>query len=564
MRIVFNADWNDAAHISDEAKEDLLKSIQPYQREARMRGIPTLGAGAIYPFSESDISVNDIEGGCPKHWPRGFGMDCALSGVTAIVWGAWDRETDTVYIYSVYRRSQAETAVHVEAIKARGLWIPGVGDASAILDADRNTFLDKYKSHKVNIELPDKSVESGISSMYDRFSAGKLKIFKSCRAFFEEFRLYNRDQKGKVIKKNDHCLDACFGPGTRIMTSLGPIAIDDLCGVDGEVLTIGGARARYLGARKTLLNTPVITLKFDDGSKVTCTYDHPFLTPNGWRRADAMAGFYCYNGISQRIQWTQALSSLLRPVKTFAARSITCVVSIFNATASACIGWSGVPLMARFQPVTTSTIAITTDTTTPWTISSAKKKAGTSETTSRESVDLFRKPLWMPRRSGTVALKALSGIVSIWQKQNHSISTKNSCATSAEALSRRCIKGKTDSAQITVGPRLVGKVVSTMKNVLASSAATLLWRISTFRRPAAREAAVLKCLGAEDAGTSDVYCLTVPGTSAFVLENGAVVHNTRYLVHSGLQRMKVQPVVAEEDQYIYEMGGHSQGQGWMR
>lgn len=208
MRLVIGASWDDAPHLSEEAKADLMQSIQPYQREARMRGIPTLGAGAVYPFAESDVAWPDMDGGPPKHWPRGFGMDCALSGVTAIVWGAWDRENDIIYIYSVYRRSQAETPVHVEAIKARGLWIPGVGDAAGILDADRNTFLDKYKAHRVNVELPDKSVESGISAVYDRLSAGKLKVFKSCRPFFEEFRLYNRDKKGKIIKANDHILDA--------------------------------------------------------------------------------------------------------------------------------------------------------------------------------------------------------------------------------------------------------------------------------------------------------------------------------------------------------------------
>lgn len=206
MRIVFGADWQDVPHLSDEAQADLMQSIQPYQREARMRGIPTLGAGAIYPFSESDISVEDFD--IPKAWPKGFGLDCALSGTTAMVWGAWDRQNDIIYIYSVYRRSQAETAVHVDAIKARGLWIPGVGDASGIIDTDRNTFLDKYKLHKVNIDLPDKSVESGISSVYDRLSAGKVKIFRSCRPFYEEFRLYNRDKKGKIIKANDHILDA--------------------------------------------------------------------------------------------------------------------------------------------------------------------------------------------------------------------------------------------------------------------------------------------------------------------------------------------------------------------
>src|SRR5690606_5435546 len=109
-------------------------SYPAYQRDARTKGIPQLGAGAIYPFAETDIRVSDFE--IPKHWPRAWGLDCALAGTTAASWGALDRDTDVLYIYSVYRRQQAETAIHADAIKARGVWIPGVGDAADIIDED--------------------------------------------------------------------------------------------------------------------------------------------------------------------------------------------------------------------------------------------------------------------------------------------------------------------------------------------------------------------------------------------------------------------------------------------
>jgi hypothetical protein len=34
-----------------------------------------------------------------------------------------------------------------------------------------------------------------------------LKIFKSLASFWQEFRLYRRDEKGKVVKHNDHLMD---------------------------------------------------------------------------------------------------------------------------------------------------------------------------------------------------------------------------------------------------------------------------------------------------------------------------------------------------------------------
>lgn len=205
-RLVIMASWEDCAHLSEDAKADMLLATQPYLREARRKGIPHLGSGAIYPFRESELRVDDMV--IPDHWVRAFGADTALAGTTAAVWGAMDLESDKLYIYSVYRREQAETAVHAEAIKARGAWIPGVADAAAIADSDRVSFLQKYRSHGLNVSLPDKSVDLGIQAVYERMSTGRLKIFGSCYELWEELRLYRRDQKGKIVKGKDHSLDA--------------------------------------------------------------------------------------------------------------------------------------------------------------------------------------------------------------------------------------------------------------------------------------------------------------------------------------------------------------------
>jgi hypothetical protein len=59
----------------------------------------------------------------------------------------------------------------------------------------------------VNLTLPDKAVETGIQDVYDRLSAGKLKVFASCSAWSEEFWLYRRDDRGRVVKKHDRLMD---------------------------------------------------------------------------------------------------------------------------------------------------------------------------------------------------------------------------------------------------------------------------------------------------------------------------------------------------------------------
>lgn len=204
-RHIVTATWDDAPHLTHEMRESLWASIPPYQRDARSKGIPQLGSGAIYQVSEDDVKVPDFA--IPAHWPRGYAMDTGWEW-TAAVFGAHDRETETVYVTGVYKRGQAEPVIHADAIRARGAWMQGVGDAAAINLYDGRSFIEIYRTLGLNIEIPDKAVEAGIQKVWERLSAGKLKVFASCTPWFEEYRLYRRDEKGKIVKINDHLMDA--------------------------------------------------------------------------------------------------------------------------------------------------------------------------------------------------------------------------------------------------------------------------------------------------------------------------------------------------------------------
>ncbi|GAI75769.1 unnamed protein product, partial [marine sediment metagenome] len=35
----------------------------------------------------------------------------------------------------------------------------------------------------------------------------KLKVFITCKNFLDEIETYHRDEKDKVVKKDDHCMD---------------------------------------------------------------------------------------------------------------------------------------------------------------------------------------------------------------------------------------------------------------------------------------------------------------------------------------------------------------------
>ena len=82
-----------------------------------------------------------------------------------------------------------------------------MGDAAAINTNDGQQFLEIYRQHGLNLALANKAVEAGIQKVWELLSAGRLKVFESCGLWFEEFRLYRRDEKGRIVKQNDHLMD---------------------------------------------------------------------------------------------------------------------------------------------------------------------------------------------------------------------------------------------------------------------------------------------------------------------------------------------------------------------
>jgi phage terminase large subunit-like protein len=206
-RFVVMASWDDAPHLTEAQKKALWDSIPPYQRDARSKGIPQLGSGAIYPVAESEVECDPLE--IPEHWPRVFSMDVGWNR-TAVIWLAIDRESQTVYAYSEHYRGQAEPSVHAEAIRARGDWIPGTIDPAARgrSQDDGNQLMQQYQDLGLNLTPADNAVESGIYAVWQRLSGGRLKVFKTCQNFFKEYRLYRRDDKGRIVKSNDHLMDA--------------------------------------------------------------------------------------------------------------------------------------------------------------------------------------------------------------------------------------------------------------------------------------------------------------------------------------------------------------------
>ncbi len=62
------AGWDDVPHLTAAQKALMLAETEPHLKDARSKGIPSLGAGAIYLIPETDILVDDFP--IPRHWRR--------------------------------------------------------------------------------------------------------------------------------------------------------------------------------------------------------------------------------------------------------------------------------------------------------------------------------------------------------------------------------------------------------------------------------------------------------------------------------------------------------------
>lgn len=206
-KFVITATWDDAPHLSKETKEELWKSIPPFQRDARSKGIPQLGAGAIFPVPETDILVDPFK--IPDHYLSAYGLDVGWNRTCAI-WGAYDKEKDVVYLTDEHYRGEAEPSTHAQGIKAKGAWIPGVVDPAARgrSQKDGSTLIQNYKDLGLDLTFAFNGVESGLLEVWQRMASGRLKVFKSLSNWLYEFRLYRRDERGRIVKANDHAMDA--------------------------------------------------------------------------------------------------------------------------------------------------------------------------------------------------------------------------------------------------------------------------------------------------------------------------------------------------------------------
>lgn len=206
-RWTVTCDWTQVPHLDERTQKEILDSTPDHLKEARSAGVPTIGAGAIYPIPLRNILCDPFL--IPDYWPRGYALDVGWKK-TAALWGAFDRNSSTLYLYAEYYRGHELPSTHAQAIKARGDWIPGIVDpaAAGASQKDGSRLMQEYvNDYGLKLTPAVNHVEAGIDMTWRRLSAGKIKVFRTLENFQNEYRFYRRDKHGAVVKEADHTLD---------------------------------------------------------------------------------------------------------------------------------------------------------------------------------------------------------------------------------------------------------------------------------------------------------------------------------------------------------------------
>jgi phage terminase large subunit-like protein len=223
-----NATWADAPHLTkpdgsmtDHAQQ-VFNAFPIHERDMRTRGIPFMGSGLIFPFTEEQIVVQPKE--IPRHWPQIGGMDFGFDHPFGAARLAWDRDNDVIYVTADYSESRVIPAIHAAAVRPWGKWIPWAWPHDG-LNTEKGTgeqLKKSYSEEGFNM-LPwratnppqvgqkegegGNSVEASIMDMYERFECNKLKVFSTCYKLLGELRAYHR-KDGKIVKSRDDVISA--------------------------------------------------------------------------------------------------------------------------------------------------------------------------------------------------------------------------------------------------------------------------------------------------------------------------------------------------------------------
>tara|TARA_R110000803_G_scaffold115793_5_gene184358 strand:- start:5782 stop:7059 length:1278 start_codon:yes stop_codon:yes gene_type:complete len=215
-QILQRATWDDAPHLSEKVKEELLDQFPIWQRDMRSKGLPLLGSGLIFDLPiQKNNSVKPFE--CPDHWFVINGMDFGWDHPQAHIQIWWDKDEDVFYVARGKKLARTQPYVMWEHIKSWAENVPTAWPADGLQTEKGSALEQRSYYEKAGWEmLPSHStwesggvgVQQSIVELYKLFELHKLLIFEGVVDLFEELIQYHTDANGNIVKLKDDLISA--------------------------------------------------------------------------------------------------------------------------------------------------------------------------------------------------------------------------------------------------------------------------------------------------------------------------------------------------------------------
>ena len=200
---------DDVDHHTEEEKRRIEAEYPEYEREARARGIPILGSGRVFQFTEAEISEPHITYP-PSHWFYINGLDFGWEHPQACIQIGWDKDADVIHVLRAKARQKMKPLDMFGAVKSwaadvRTAW-PHDGfkhdnSGAELAQLYRDAGFKMLHVHATHSK-GGFGVEAGLLEMQERFKEDRLKIDESLDCFWDEYRMYHR-KDGELVKVND-------------------------------------------------------------------------------------------------------------------------------------------------------------------------------------------------------------------------------------------------------------------------------------------------------------------------------------------------------------------------
>lgn len=212
----------DVGHYTDAERASIIASYPKHMREARAKGIPTLGSGRIFEYGEEALMEPPIPSiHVPLYWRKIWGTDFGIEHPFGAVLLLHDADNDVLHIHHTYRQSGALPITHAQAMKRVGANVPvawphdgNKRQAEGIDETTTTTLAAIYRKHGLlmlgthaTLNTGGFSTEAGIMQVLEYMNEGRLRVASHLTDWFEEFRLYHR-KDGVIVKEHDDLMSA--------------------------------------------------------------------------------------------------------------------------------------------------------------------------------------------------------------------------------------------------------------------------------------------------------------------------------------------------------------------